>query len=107
MPERHKISQLHYTREISLLNKEESTVLKKGSQEISRRHFLKSAGFFALTAGAGLGITFPSTARAGKKKLKMFQWAHTDPDFNQWFQSYCRDWGARNNIQVDMEQAAE
>jgi hypothetical protein len=74
---------------------------------ISRRDFFRAAGTLTLAAGTGIRFSLPGTARANKKKLKILQWAHTDADFKWWFWNYCRDWGDRNDVQVDLQQATE
>jgi ABC-type sugar transport system substrate-binding protein len=68
---------------------------------------LKTAGALALAAGTGAGILMPRPVRASKKKLKILCWSHTDSDANWWFWKYCKEWGERNDIQVDMRQATE
>jgi len=68
---------------------------------------LKTAGTLALAAGTGASIAFPGTSGASKKKLKILQWAHTESNFNAWFWRYCRDWGKKNDIDVDMRQTSE
>ena len=74
---------------------------------ISRRDFIKTAGALALTAGMGASIIFPSRAQSSKNKLKILQWTHTDSDFNWWFQNYCKEWGKKNDTEVNLEHASE
>jgi len=69
-------------------------------KDISRRDFIKTAGAVALAAGMGANIILPSRAKASKKKLKILQWTHTDPDFEMWFWNYCKDWGKKNDTEV-------
>jgi spermidine/putrescine-binding protein len=74
--------------------------VEKKVKDISRRDFIKTAGAVALAAGMGANIILPSRAQASKKKLKILQWTHTDPDFDWWFQNYCKDWGKKNDTEV-------
>lgn len=85
----------------------ESNATKKRPQGISRRDFLKTAGALALAAGTGASIVLPGAARASKKKLKILQWTHTESDFIGWFWNYCKDWGNRNDVEVEMKQTSE
>jgi anaerobic selenocysteine-containing dehydrogenase len=74
--------------------------VEKKMKDISRRDFIKTAGAVALAAGMGANIILPSRAKASKKKLKILQWTHTDPDFEMWFWNYCKDWGKKNDTEV-------
>ena len=74
--------------------------VEKNAKDISRRDFIKTAGAVALAAGMGANIILPSRAKASKKKLKIFQWTHTDPDFDWWFFNYCKEWGKKNDTEV-------
>lgn len=74
--------------------------VEKKVKDISRRDFIKTAGAWTLAAGMGANIILPSRAQASKKKLKIFQWVHTDPDFEMWFQNYCNEWGRKNETEV-------
>lgn len=56
--------------------------LEKKVKCICKRDFLKTAGTWALAAGIGANIILPDGVNASKKKLKILQWMHTDPDFD-------------------------
>jgi hypothetical protein len=75
--------------------------------DISRRNFIKNAGAWALVAGMGANIILPGGAYASKKKLKILQWSHTDSDFNFWFQRYCKEWGKKNDTEVNLTYSSE
>lgn len=67
----------------------------------SRRNFLKSAGAVGLVAGVGPAVIIPGRARASKKTLKILQWNHFVPAFDEWFnEDYIKDWGEKNNTEV-------
>lgn len=53
------------------------------------------AGVAALTGG------FPRPARAAKKTLKIMQWNHFVPAFDEWFnKKFVKEWGERNDTEV-------
>ena len=81
--------------------------VEKKVKDISRRDFMKAAGAWALAAGMGANIILPGDACASKKKLKILQWIHTDHDFNWWFQNYCKEWGKKNDTEVNLKLASE
>jgi multiple sugar transport system substrate-binding protein len=66
----------------------------------SRRRLFKG-GAIALLGGAAPNIIIPKRTRAQQKTLKVLRWKHFVPSFEQWFtESYIREWGARNDTQV-------
>ena len=75
--------------------------------KINRRDFIKTAGTLALAAGMGANIILPGRAQAGKKRLRILQWTHTDSDFNFWFQNYCKEWGEKNETEVFLKRGSE
>jgi hypothetical protein len=76
--------------------------VEKKAKDISRRDFVKTAGVWTLAAGMGANIILPRRAQANKKKLKILQWTHTDPDFDYWFWNYCKEWGKKNDTEVKL-----
>ncbi len=65
---------------------------------LSRREFVKAG---ALAAGLGANIIIPGRARAAGKTLKILQWVHFVPAYDEWFnKTYTKEWGARNDTQV-------
>jgi multiple sugar transport system substrate-binding protein len=52
---------------------------------LSRRRLLKAGGAAALFGGAAPSITIPRRARAQQKTLKILQWKHFVPSYNEWF----------------------
>jgi hypothetical protein len=75
----------------------------KKPRGISRRDFMKTAGTVTLAAGMGVNIVLPGKIHATKKKLKIAQWTHTDPDYEWWFWNYCNEWGKKNETEVILE----
>ncbi len=67
---------------------------------ITRRKFIKTT----LAAGALLGtggLIFPRYGAAKPKTLKIMQWAHFVPAFDQWFKNtYVKEWGEQNDTEV-------
>lgn len=72
------------------------------SQGISRRSFLTATG--ALGAAAAVGPWFvPGAAQAKPKTLKILQWSHFVPSYDQWFDNFAREWGEANGIEVSVD----
>ena len=73
-------------------------------RRFSRRDFIKAAGKGLAVAGLGANIITPGKARAGKKQLKIVQWVHPVPGFDDWFKNvYTKEWGEKNNTEVVVE----
>jgi anaerobic selenocysteine-containing dehydrogenase len=72
-------------------------------RELSRRDFIKTAGVGLAATGLGAGIIIPARARASKKQLRIVQWQHKDPTFDDWFKLYAKNWGEKNNTEVKVE----
>ena len=67
---------------------------------ISRRGFIQTASTRAALAGAG-SLIFPRLGAAKPKTLKIMQWIHYIPGYDQWFnESYAKEWGAKNDTEV-------
>ncbi len=66
---------------------------------VSRRRFLKdTAGAAAATVAPAI---LPGRARARSKTLKISQWKHFVPSFDEWFSgTYVKEWGERNDTEV-------
>ncbi len=74
---------------------------EKKRSGISRRTFVKAAGAGALAAGLGPSILVPRRARAAKKTLKIIQWVHFVPAYDEWFnKKYAKEWGEKNDTEV-------
>ena len=69
---------------------------------LSRRKFLKAAGAASIAAGIGPSVVIPGRARANSQKtLRILQWHHFVPAFDQWFNNeYIKEWGKKNNTRV-------
>jgi multiple sugar transport system substrate-binding protein len=69
------------------------------SKEISRRNFLgRTAG---MLASAGPFFFFPERALARQKSLRILQWKHFVPDYDDWFDNvFAREWGRKHDIRV-------
>jgi len=74
---------------------------QKERQGISRREFVKAAGAGALATGLGANIIIPGRADAQKKTLKVLQWVHFVPGYDEWFnKKFAVEWGQKNNTEV-------
>ena len=80
---------------------------RKKGQGITRRDFIKTTGAGALTAGFGPFFLFPERAAAQQKTLKIGQWSHFVPAYDQWFdKTYTVEWGQKNNTKVVVDHIA-
>jgi multiple sugar transport system substrate-binding protein len=71
------------------------------SHRVNRRQFLTTTGAGALAAGLTANVVVPGRARAAKKTLKILQWVHFVPAYDEWFnKKYTKEWGAKNDIEV-------
>jgi multiple sugar transport system substrate-binding protein len=77
---------------------------EKKRGRISRRDFVKAAGVGALAAGLGPAIIIPGRARAAKKTLKILNWVHFVPAYDEWFnKKYAKEWGEKNDTEVTVD----
>jgi multiple sugar transport system substrate-binding protein len=75
---------------------------KRGA--FSRRDFIKVAGAGALAAGVGPAIIIPGRSYAAKKTLKIIQWVHFVPPYDEWFnKTYIKEWGEKNDTEVSVD----
>ena len=71
---------------------------------ISRRDFIKTAGAGIVAAGVGPTIFIPRQARAASKELKILQWAHFVPRYDQeFFDDFAKKWGEANGVKVTVD----
>src|SRR5262250_1045593 len=77
---------------------------KKG-KGVSRRDFIKIAGAGGIAAGAlGPAFLFPERAAAQQKTLKILQWSHFVPAFDEWFnKKFAVEWGQKHNTNVTVD----
>jgi multiple sugar transport system substrate-binding protein len=68
---------------------------------ISRRELLKTVGVGSLALAGFTPLIRPSRASAQTKTLKILQWSHFVPRYDEWFdKKFTREWGEQNNTQV-------
>ncbi len=73
---------------------------KKTVGVITRRKFIKTSLAAGALVGTG-GLIFPRYGAAKPKTLKIIQWAHFVPAFDQWFKNtYVKEWGEKNDTEV-------
>ncbi len=74
---------------------------ENAGNSVSRREFIKATGAGALAAGLGANIIIPGRAHAAKKTLKILQWVHFVPAYDEWFnKKYIKEWGEKNDTEV-------
>jgi multiple sugar transport system substrate-binding protein len=77
---------------------------KMAQDAASRRKFIKGVGAGALANGIGANIIIPRSARAAKRTLKILQWVHFVPAYDEWFNGeYVKEWGERNETDVSVD----
>jgi multiple sugar transport system substrate-binding protein len=70
-------------------------------ETVSRREFIKATGAGALATGIGANIIIPGRAHAAKKTLKILNWVHFVPPYDEWFnKKYTKEWGQKNDTEV-------
>ena len=70
-------------------------------ETVSRREFIKATGAGALATGVGANIIIPGRAHAAKKTLKILNWVHFVPAYDEWFnKKYVKEWGQKNDTEV-------
>ena len=71
-------------------------------RSFSRRRLIETAGGAALTAGLAPAVFVPRRANSmAHKTLKILQWNHFVPEFDQWFNEvYVKEWRERNGVKV-------
>jgi multiple sugar transport system substrate-binding protein len=73
-------------------------------QRVNRRQFIKATGAGALATGIGANIIVPGRARAAKKTLKILQWVHFVPAYDEWFnKKLVKEWGEKNDTEVTVD----
>ena len=70
-------------------------------KRLTRRQLVKTAGRAALVAGLAPAVIIPGRADASRPKLKIMQWNHFVPAFDEWFNNhYVKEWGEANDVDV-------
>ena len=74
---------------------------EKKAKSISRRDFIKAVSAGMVATGLGANIIIPGKVGAAKKKLKILQWSHFVPSFDDWLRdTYVKRWGEKNDTEV-------
>jgi multiple sugar transport system substrate-binding protein len=73
---------------------------KKTSRRCTRRQFIKTTLAAGALAGAG-NLFFPRFGAAKPKTLKILQWSHFVPSFDEWLKNkYVKEWGEKNDTEI-------
>lgn len=74
------------------------------AKRTTRRAFIQNAGALAVAAGMSLplaGTAGAATKSAARKSLKIMQWNHFVPAFDEWFNKvFVKEWGEKNDTDV-------
>ena len=69
------------------------------SSKPRRRDLVLATGWAGAAAALGVGLAHP--AHAAKKSLKIMQWNHFVPAFDDWFnKKFVKEWGEKNDTEV-------
>jgi multiple sugar transport system substrate-binding protein len=80
---------------------DEVGTMEMRTSALSRRQLLKAGGAAAVVAGVAPSIVIPGRARAQQKTLKILQWKHFVPSYDEWFNgTYVKEWGEKNDTKV-------
>ena len=80
---------------------DEVGTMRTRTSALSRRHLLKAGGSAVIAAGAASSSIIPRHARAQQKTLKILQWKHFVPSYDEWFSgTYAKEWGKKNDTKV-------
>jgi multiple sugar transport system substrate-binding protein len=75
-----------------------------GQGTVNRRDFLRTTGTGALAVGVAAHVSRPRLARAAMKKLRILQWVHFVPAYDEWFnKKYVVEWGQKNDTDVTVD----
>ena len=81
------------------MNKKAQFVEGSPAPASRRREFVLGAG--AAGVAATLGTPFMRPAHAAKRSLKIMQWNHFVPAFDDWFnKKFVKEWGEKNDTEV-------
>lgn len=73
----------------------------QGRASISRRELLKTVGVGSLALAGFAPLIHPSRASAQPKTLKILQWSHFVPRYDEWFdKKFTKEWGEKHKTQV-------
>jgi multiple sugar transport system substrate-binding protein len=80
-------------------------VARKALRELTRRDFAKVAASGALSvAVSGPFFLFPERAQAEQKTLRILQWSHFVPAYDQWFDNvFAKKWGEKHDTKVTVD----
>ena len=77
---------------------------KKKGNGVSRRDFIKISSATTIAATMGTTFLFPERAAAQQKTLKIIQWSHFVPAYDEWFdKTFCKQWGEKHNTNVTVD----
>src|SRR5262245_7942817 len=82
------------------------TLFRGGQSMETRRQFILK-GATLVAAGAAATVVGPTVvtrqALAADKQLKILQWSHFVPAYDQWFDPWAKKWGASKGIEVTVD----
>src|SRR3989338_8483688 len=75
-----------------------------GDSSVNRREFLKTTATGAAAAGIGANIIIAGQSHAAKKTLRILNWVHFVPAYDEWFnKKYVVEWGQKNDTEVTVD----
>ena len=86
---------------IGLLEDSMRGAMHRCSGQVTRRTFLATSSSLTATSLAAPALLIPGRARAAKHTLRILQWNHFVPAYDEWFNNtYIKEWGAANDTEV-------
>lgn len=77
---------------------------ENAAKGITRRDFIKVSSAGTIALGAFPTIFIPKRAAAAGKTLKILQWSHFVPRYDQeWFDGFTKKWGEANGVEVTVD----
>lgn len=70
---------------------------------ITRRGFMGGAATLGLGAAAAACAPPGAAPTGGKPKLRILQWSHFVPVFDEWYDPWVLDWGKKNGVDVTVD----
>ncbi len=71
--------------------------------DTSRRRLLVGSSALGLAAGLGPWIITGRGAHAASRRLKLLQWSHFVPSYDEWFDDFAKRWGEENGIDISVD----
>ena len=72
------------------------------ADKLTRREFLQKAGAAGLAVAAGPVVWVKRTSAQARHRLRIIQWSHFVPSYDQWFDRWAVEWGKNRSPAVEV-----